>query len=197
MECIFCAVNCFGFLDVGGTFDRKDFLTVTLERCKIVLPLFTRVSFNRSTFNLTKALLYSNSCKSTIKNDEHFRFTRIHLACYLVAPLLGNKTLKSLMESVCVYRDKFQVLRQNCNSVSLYDTTWDKITNVLYSYRPNLQVKRREAGFLCFIITVKGDLTLDLQKCNRPQKMKKRNKYHQKYTKFACITSKIAPSSIW
>ena len=59
------AVNCFGFLDVGGTFDRKDFLTVTLERCKIVLPLFTRVSFNRSTSNLTKALLYSNSCKST------------------------------------------------------------------------------------------------------------------------------------
>ena len=43
------AANCFGFLDVGGTFDRKDFLTVTLERCKIVLPLYTRVSFNQST----------------------------------------------------------------------------------------------------------------------------------------------------
>ena len=138
--------NCFGFLNVGGTFDRKDFLTVTLESCKIVLPLFTRVSFNQSTSNLTKALLSSNSCKSTIKNDRHFRFTRKHLARYRVVLLLGNKTLKSFKESVCVSRDNFQVLRQNCNSVSLYDTTWDKITNVLYSYRPNLQVKRREAG---------------------------------------------------
>ena len=165
------AVNCFGFLDVGGTFDRKDFLTVTLERCKIVFPLFTRVSFNRSTSNLTKALLYSNSCKSTIKNDRHFRFTRIHLARYRVVPLLGNKTLKSFKESVCVSRDNFQVLRQNCNSVSLHDTTWDKITKVLYSYRPNLH-------FLCFIITVKGDLTLDLQRCNRTQKTRKRNEYH-------------------
>ena len=83
------AANCFGFLDVGGTFDRKDFLTVTLKRCKIVLPLYTRVSFNRSTSNLTKALLYSNSYKSTIKKWQTFSF--------------------------------------HTNSVSLYDTTWDKL----------------------------------------------------------------------
>ena len=81
-----------------------------------------------------------------LKNDKHFRFTRIHLVRYRVLPLLENKTLKSFKESVCVSRDNFQVLRQNCSSVSLYDTTWDKITNVLYSYRPNLQVKRQEAG---------------------------------------------------
>lgn len=97
---------------------------------------------------------------------------------------------------MCVSRDSFQVLRQNCNLFLLYDTTWDKMTNVLYSYRPNLQVKRREACFLCFIITVEGDLTLHLQRCNRPQKARKRDEYHQKYTKFACINSKIAPSSI-
>ena len=132
------------------------------------------------------------------RNSPVYRYTRTApLARYRVVSLSGNKTLKSFKESGCVSRDNFQVLRQNCNSVSLHDTTWDKITNVLYSYRPNLQGKRREAGFLCFIITVKGDLTLDLQRCNRPQKTRKRNKYHQKYTKFACITSKIAPSSIW
>ena len=170
----------------------KVLLTRGTTRLTVLFDLRSRVCFTFSSLKVWGQLwLYkhSNSCKSTIKNDRHFRFTRIHLARYRVVPLLGNKTLKSFKESVCVSRDNFQVLRQNCNSVSLYDTTWDKITNVLYSYRPNLQVKRREAGFLCFITTVKGDLTLDLQRCNRPQETRKRNKYHQKYTKFACITS--------
>lgn len=172
-------------------------MTVTLEHCKIVLPPFTRVSFNLSTSSFPKALLYSNSCKSTIENDRHFRFTRIHFARFRVEPLLGNKILKSLKEAVCVSRDSFQVLRQKCNLFLLYDTTWDKMTNVFYSYRPNLQVKRQEAGFSCFIITVEGDLTLDLQRCNCPQKTRKRNEYHLKYTKFACVNSKNVPSSIW
>ena len=91
------AANCFGFLDVGGTFDRKDFLTVTLERCKIVLPLYTRVSFNRSTSNLMKALLYSNSCKSTIKKWQTF--------------LLHMNTLSSLSSGTIVREQNLEELQ--------------------------------------------------------------------------------------
>ena len=127
--------------------DRQDFLTVTLKRCKIVFPPFTRVSFNGGTSSLRKAVFYSNSCKSTIKNERHFCFIRINLARYCAEPSLGNKILKSFKEPVCIFCDSFQVLRQKCNLFLLYDTTWDKMTNVRYSYRPNLQVKRHEAGF--------------------------------------------------
>ena len=61
---------------------------------------------------------------------RHFRFTQIHFAWYCVEPLLGNKILKSFKEAVCVSRNSFQVLRQNCNLFLLYDTIWDKMTNV-------------------------------------------------------------------